>query len=715
MSKGLKTYRKELAGLLADPHMARALEAFARAYPLARAKAFAHLDRAGLIREVAALRLDAMQRMDELHADFRDRAEAKGASVHFAASAEDANAHVARIAGEREVKRIAKSKSMTSEETHLNPYLEDKGFTVIETDLGEWIIQLRGENPSHMVMPAIHLSREQVAGLFSKVTGKEQPPDPEVLVNVARRALRKEFFQADMGISGANFALAGTGSIGIVTNEGNGRMVVTLPPVHVALFGIDKLLPGLEQALKVVNVLPRSATGQYITTYVTWVSGPMPCSAAPNGTKDLHFLLLDNGRTGLAQDPVLSQVMSCVRCGSCANVCPVFRTVGGHGFGQVYVGPVGVILTQAFHDPDRAALLADNCLQCGRCAETCPADIDLPALIHEIRCRNREDKGAGLVQGLASVVLPRRPLFHGLLKAAKPAMSLLAKGRERRVDLPRFMDPARDMRTLPAMAKRPFRNIRPGELEQPESPKAKVLLFGGCVQDFFYPEQLIATHELALAGNVALNYPKGQSCCGLPLYLKGDLKGSARMARDILARFDPAQCDAVLTLCPSCALHLREHLPKLCQGTEHEAQAKALAARVHDLNSFLRDICDLDWQGFAGQDQSVAYHAPCHMRCGPKGPEVSRQVLGLAGIEPVGYEDEDVCCGFGGSYCMSFPEISSRLLGAKLTGVSQAGAATLVADCPGCVLQLRGGAQRQGLDLEVLHLSEVLARLLNKH
>ena len=301
-----------MAKALSNDFQRQAMDKFAVAYRNSRDNAFADLDSEALVAEIARIKDHALERLDDLFARFKENAEKFGVQVHLARTAEEANALVASIAEENQVQRIVKSKSMTAEETLLNRYLEARGLEVTETDLGEWIIQLRDEGPSHMVMPAIHLSRFQVADLFSDVTGKAQNAEIERLVKVARRELRRKFVEADMGISGANFALAETGTIGLTTNEGNARLVTTLPRVHVALVGIDKLLPGLGDALKIIKVLPRNATGQAITSYVTWITGATACGPAPEGKKIMHIVFLDNGPAGWPAIPTSPRC--CVVC-----------------------------------------------------------------------------------------------------------------------------------------------------------------------------------------------------------------------------------------------------------------------------------------------------------------------------------------------------------------------------------------------------------------
>ena len=381
---------------------------------------------------------------------------------------------------------------MTAEETLLNHHLEAQGLEVTETDLGEWIIQLRHEGPTHMVMPAIHLSRYQVADLFSDVTGSKQASEIERLVKVARRELRQKFVEADMGVSGANFALADTATIGLTSNEGNARLVTTLPRIHVALVGLDKLLPTLADALHVNRVLPRNATGQAITSYVTWITGPNPCAAGEARKKEMHIVFLDNGRRALAKDPVFSQVLRCVRCGACANVCPVYRMVGGHQLGHIYIGAIGLIATYFFHGRDKAKNLVQNCINCGACKAVCAAGIDLPGLIKEIHARIQDETDHPRSSVLLGKLLGNRTLFHRLLRTAQRAQAPVVKKNGFIRHLPMILSKEHNFRALPAIAKTPFRDRWDRVKESAASPKYRVALFAGCVQDFVYPEQLEA-------------------------------------------------------------------------------------------------------------------------------------------------------------------------------------------------------------------------------
>ena len=325
-------YKERIDNALATPKLQQALHQFGDAFLLARENAFAGHDFEALRSGIAEMKNDVRDNLDRYLQEFCSNAEAAGATIYHAATADDANDYIARLASSKGAKLAVKSKSMASEETHLNVALEKAGTKALETDLGEWIIQLAGQRPSHMVMPAIHMFKEEVAELFSKETGQEEPAEIEHLVEVARQQLRQGYLDADIGITGANIAVAETGGIALVTNEGNARLTSTLPPTHVVLVGIDKLVPTLEDAARVIQILPKNATGQLLTSYVTWIRGAVPCG---DKEKDLHIVLLDNGRRTLAASPSCQDALRCIKCGACANVCPVYQTVGGHVFGHI--------------------------------------------------------------------------------------------------------------------------------------------------------------------------------------------------------------------------------------------------------------------------------------------------------------------------------------------------------------------------------------------
>ncbi|MGF7186973.1 iron-sulfur cluster protein, partial [Desulfitispora alkaliphila] len=386
------------------------------------------LDIEALRDKVSSRKAYAADRMEELTNKFKTEAEKRGAKVFIAKTGDDAKEYISKLAKEKGVKTIVKSKSMASEEIHLNEYLEQHNGTVVkETDLGEWIIQLAGQKPSHMVMPAIHLTKEEVSDIFSKEVDERLNTDIPRLVKVARNELRKYFLEAEMGISGANIAVAETGTLALFTNEGNARLVTTLPKIHVALVGMEKLVEKFEDINAVMQTLPRSATGQQLTSYVTMVTGVTPTVVENGyGEKELHIILMDNGRTEMRDDKLFKQALQCVRCASCLNVCPVYRMVGGHVFGHVYAGGIGTILTAFFDEMKKTENIQGLCIQCGKCKEICPGKIDIPALILDLRKRLAKENGQSLMEkAIFDGVLTNRRLFHSLLRTASKTQGVV--------------------------------------------------------------------------------------------------------------------------------------------------------------------------------------------------------------------------------------------------------------------------------------------------
>ncbi|WP_028583185.1 L-lactate dehydrogenase (quinone) large subunit LdhH [Desulfogranum mediterraneum] len=714
-AKDLKEYRGQCQQALDNEFLRQTLDKFAVAYRAGRDKAFEGMDLEKLIREVAASKEFDPSSLRKLFFEFKAKAEADGVHVHWAKDADEANRIICQIADDSGSTKVIKAKSMTAEETLLNHALEDAGIEVTETDLGEWIIQLRHEGPSHMVMPAIHLSRFQVEELFTDVTGKQQSPDIEQLVKVARRELRQKFLEADIGVTGANFAVAETGTIGLVTNEGNARLASTLPRVHVALIGLDKLLPTLHDALRILKVLPRNATGQLITSYVTWISGANTCPVNPDGKKEIHFVFLDNGRTELAADPLFSKVLSCVRCGACANVCPVYRMVGGHKMGHIYIGAIGLILTYFFHGTDKAKNLAHNCINCEACRDICAAGIDLPRMIKEVQVRIMDELGHPAPAVLMSKVLKNRKLFHRLLRTAKWAQKPVTAKDGFLRHLPMIFFKEHDFKALPAIAAKPFRDLWPEIAPQVPEPRLRVALFSGCVQDFVYPEQMQAAVELFAANQVAMSFPMGQNCCGLPVQMMGEKEASLSITRENIKAFSGEECDYIVTLCASCASHLKHSYPKLlAEYPEMDEEVRRFSAKVIDFSSFVHDVLKVEPEQFESRGESVTYHAPCHLCRGLDVHEAPRKLMEISGLEYRPSAEEEVCCGFGGTYSAKFPELSKELLNNKLANAEASGASTLLTDCPGCIMQIRGGFKAKGSKVQVNHMAEALAGNLKK-
>jgi len=331
------------------------------------------------------IKWEAINHLDRYLVEFEERVRARGGHVFWAETAEDARRYITDLAVRNGVRTVVKSKSMVAEEIHLTPALEEKGIQVFDTDLGEFIVQLRNEPPYHIVTPAMHLTRAQIAALFKEKLGGDGGDDPQKLVAVARRALREAFFSAEMGITGVNFLVADSGMVAITTNEGNDRLGTALPRIHVAITGIEKMVPRLADLALFWPMLANSGTGQSVTCYNSLIGGPR-APGELDGPEEFHVVLLDNGRSELLADAEQRDVLHCIRCGACLNVCPVFRTIGGHTYGATYSGPIGSVLMPHLLDGEKFDHLPFASSLCGACTDACPVKIDLHHhLLHERR------------------------------------------------------------------------------------------------------------------------------------------------------------------------------------------------------------------------------------------------------------------------------------------------------------------------------------------
>ena len=337
---------------------------------------------------------ETLLHLDRYLEEFTANAEKAGARIHWARDAAEANEIVKRLARERAARLVVKSKSMTTEEIHLNAALEAEGIEALETDLGEYIIQLAGETPSHIIAPAIHKTRHQIAELFVEKLGIAPTDDIPTLTITARRVLREKFGAADIGISGVNFGVAETGTILILENEGNIRLTTSLPKTHIAVMGIEKVIPRFEDLEVFLKLLPRSGTGQHLTAYQSLITGARR-SPQDEGPDELHIILLDNGRSRMLAHPTTRQSLACIRCGACLNACPVYQQIGGHAYGSVYPGPIGAVITPQLIGLSKAAKLPYASSLCGACREVCPVKIDIPELLLHLRAQITEEQEAG--------------------------------------------------------------------------------------------------------------------------------------------------------------------------------------------------------------------------------------------------------------------------------------------------------------------------------
>ncbi len=446
---------------LAEPRLQAALAGATGRFEAARLAAREERGDWESLRDRArAVRWQAIEQLDRHLERLEDRVRANGGQVYWAEDAAAACRYITDLARRRGVTLAVKSKSMATEEIGLNQALEAAGVIPVETDLGEFIIQLARETPSHFLAPAIHWTRDRVGDLFHRELGEPRSDDPELLTRQARRALRQRFLSAGMGITGANFAVAETGTLVIVENEGNARLTTSLPRLHVAVMGIEKVIPTFADLDPLLTLLPRSATGQRMSSYVSLLQGPRR-PGEPDGPDEFHLVLLDNGRTRILADPEARESLLCIRCAACLAVCPVYRRAGGHAYGWVYQGPIGAVLTPQLIGARRAAALPFASSLCGACRDACPVKIDIPRLLVHLRAQVAERIGrpahpiAAAGVRLAARIMASPTTFRLAGRAAYWAQRLLGP------TLTALPGPARAWardRALPRFAARPLRD-----------------------------------------------------------------------------------------------------------------------------------------------------------------------------------------------------------------------------------------------------------------
>ncbi len=415
MSTITKEFHRASAAVAADGDQRTFIRTALGGYEKTRAGVEARFTDWQAARDAAsAIKWHALEDMHALIQRFADNLERRGVKVCWADDAEQARAYILGVVREHRAKTIVKSKCMTSEEIHLNQLLEEEGFKVIESDLGEYIVQLRNEAPYHFVFPSMHLRRQEIDKLFVERHGCPSNDDPQALTMEARRVLRRSYLDADIGFSGANFGIAETGMISITENEGNARLTTALPKVHIALMGIEKIIPSLDDLALLLPMLGTAGAGQALTCYNSQYAGPRSADE-PDGPEEMHVVLLDNHRTRLLADPEQRDALRCIRCGACLNVCPIFKNIGGHSYGTTYQGPIGSVITPHLRGLQDWKHLSTASSLCGACTATCPVRIDL----HHHLLRNRRNAvaestpvGEGILYRLFTVVMRRPRLYR---------------------------------------------------------------------------------------------------------------------------------------------------------------------------------------------------------------------------------------------------------------------------------------------------------------
>jgi L-lactate dehydrogenase complex protein LldF len=438
-----KSFTSSAHEALADAELQRALHNVKRGFIMKRETAVEKLPEFDQLRaEARAIKDHTLGHLDLYLEAYEEKVVECGGKVHYAATAEDARDIVLALCQAENAKRVTKGKSMVSEEIGLNAHLEKAGIEVVETDLGEHVVQIRGDRPSHIIAPIIHLNKEAIEADFRRAhrnfSSTRKLKSVRDLVAEARAVLREKFITADVGITGANLLIAETGTSVIVTNEGNGDLTATLPRVHIVIASIEKVVPTLEDATTILRLLARSATGQEMATYTTFTTGPRRAEDS-DGPGAYHVVLLDNGRSEMLGS-VFQDMLRCIRCGACLNHCPVYGAIGGHAYGSVYPGPMGAVLTPALQGIGRARDLPNASSFCGRCEEVCPMSIPLPKMMRAWRERDFAQGGPPLRERIAlkawAYAAKRPRLYHALSAITAPLLAWWAGQRGRFKSLP---------------------------------------------------------------------------------------------------------------------------------------------------------------------------------------------------------------------------------------------------------------------------------------
>jgi iron-sulfur cluster protein len=675
---------------LDDPKLEKALVQAMTGLRGRRNAAFDSFDFAKGRAELKGRRQANLDRLPELLEQFAERLGAVGGTVHIAKDAAEArdiigqicfNAATTLAPGKKMV--VTKSKSMATEEIGLNPYLERLGMEVVETDLGERMVQLTHTHPSHLIAPAIHLTKEDAA----KVFGTEATVD--AIQKHARESLREKFIEATVGISGANMAIAETGTIVLVTNEGNADLTTTLPPVHIALFGIDKLVATLDDAVAMLRMLPRSGTGQLMSSYVNWITGPsrsadieQSLTIGVHGPREMHCVILDNGRGEMLADPMFRDAMTCIRCGACSNACPPFMAVSGHQFGgHIYNGPIGLVLTPFHHGVEDADLANTLCAQCNACQDICPVEIPLPRMILEHRRKGRKSLRKRAVVGMW-----KRPrLADTLLRTAAPFTGLVPG--------------------TPRLARSPYRDrVR----DHPAVDGEPLTIFASCLGDRAWPQAAVALERLASAAGFDVGFPKEQWCCGLVAANAGDFASGAKLWSSLA---DTLRKSKGLIVTPSASCFGAFTMDASEWGATADPE---LSSRLRDSTRFALQLLEANPRLVDPGRMSlkIAYHDSCQTlrQLGLKSEP--RRLLELAGYEVVDLPDIANCCGFGGSFSLEWPRVADRLARWKLDAIAKTGCAVVASDNPGCLMHIAAAARKRGLDLRVAHVLELVAEHL---
>ncbi|MEW5822582.1 MAG: LUD domain-containing protein [Cyanobacteriota bacterium] len=706
----MTTHEKDLKQLiklaLADEDLQKGLEKAIKNFKHSRKEALKDINFKKVQQELSHIRSNNINNLEKNLETFKSNCRNNGITVFETTNSENTCQKVFEIIQNHRGNKVVKAKSMVTEEIDLNNFLAMQNIESVETDLGEWLVQLAGEKPSHITAPALHMTKERISKLLNENFKTDIKPDPKEITKFARQHLRQYFIDADIGITGANLLVAETGSIIIISNEGNARLVSTLPEVHIIVTTIEKLVESMSDAHKILHILPKSATGQSITSYISIISGPSKTADVEkelvygvHGPEHVYLVLMDNGRKTLLENQDFKEILNCIKCGACLGMCPVYQAVGGHVFGKKYFGGVGAILTTFIENLDSSKDLTRLCAGCGICKDICPINIDIPLMVLKLKemlflKRNLTLSKEIIIKSLFS----NKALFEFAFSTASTFQNLFYNKDEIKT-LPGPLSSLTHFRNLPSLSKKTLSQlVKETNIIKPYEPnKTPIILFSGCLIEKVYPEFGLNTIKLLQYLNFNVLYPEDQTCCGVPALYSGDTKDYKKFITENKKGFAPYsnyKAEYIVTICPSCTRGIKD------ENIFNNTNVVDLAYLLYTLNpKYPLKVIPL---------KSLTYHPSCHYSKDDQYLTYTHKLLKeLYENEFVEHYDMYNCCGSAGSYAIELSAISEKIIDKKLTNIIDSKANNIVTDCPSCYMQLKGTISKRNLNINVIYITDL--------
>lgn len=699
---------QEIRAAIQNHNLQEALGLFTEGMGLLRASAFQDLPEYEELRAQARrIKEETIKNLGAYLQKLKANVEANGGTVFFAKDGTEACRYIVELARQHKAQTIVKSKSMTAEEIALNRALEEAGVEVIETDLGERIVQLAREKPSHLVGPALHKTQEEVAKLFARwLNLKEPPKEAQALTELARSALRKSFLSADMGITGVNFAIAETGTLVLIENEGNIRLTALLPPIHIALMGTEKVIPSLDDLPVFLKLLPRSTTGQKLTSYISLISGPTD-SPHLKQKRELHLLVLDNGRSRMRADPDLREALYCIRCGACLNICAPYQGVGGHVYGgRTYMGGIGCAWEAGVYGLTAAARFNELCTTCARCKEVCPVKIDIPWLNTVVKHKVQRLRGK---RALSQKFFGHTDLLNAWGSRLAPLSNGLLNQKLVRILLERLFGIDR-RQVLPTFQRQTFvRWFKRRRNSEPNACGRRVAFFYDCFTNHFEPDVAIAAVRVLERSGVSVQLAS-RCCCGRTLMSQGLIEEARKRAEYNVARLSKLINNGydIVGIEPSCISAIKENYHHLLKGDTVEAVVRN-SYEIMEYLALLHREGQLKWDFSHKPKMKLVFHGHCQQKATGGNETVIEFLRSFPNFDVQVVEVS--CCGMAGSfgYKKDYTELS-RHLGRKLSQKLEALEGQILASGFSCRAQIQEGTEKTAI-----HPIQIIERLLFDH